>query len=266
MPHYTDQMGNEVLLQRTPQRIVSLVPSQTELLFDLGLDESVVGITRFCIHPEPKVKGKTTIGGTKNPDLDAIRSLQPDFILGNKEENRKEDIEVLQKEFPVWISDVNTLTDAITMITEVGRMVGKETSALWLASLIETRFAEIASDIAALRTPKRALYLIWRNPWMAAGSGTFIDDILHRAGFTNAMEHQTRYPECTATDIRALRPDLILLSSEPYPFKENHLAELKTIYPATEIKLVRGDLFSWYGSRLLRTPSYLMSLYSAEPV
>jgi ABC-type Fe3+-hydroxamate transport system substrate-binding protein len=266
MPHFTDQMGNEVFLEDTPQRIVSLVPSQTELLFDLGLNESVVGLTRFCAHPAPKVKGKTVIGGTKDPDLDAIRKLQPDLIIGNKEENRREDIEALQKEFPVWMSDIDTLQDATAMITEVGRMVGKETSALWIANLIETRFDDLAREFSSAGPPQRVVYLIWRKPWMVVGSGTFIHTMLQLAGFTNIFGNSSRYPECTEKELKTARPDLVFLSSEPFPFREKHLDELREICPAAQVRLVDGALFSWYGSRLLRTPRYLRSLRSTAPM
>ncbi len=199
MPTYTDQMGHSVELPALPQRIVSIVPSQTELLFDLGLDEAVVGITRYGLYPEAKVQGRSIVGGTKNPDLDKIRALRPDLILGNKEENRQEDIEALRKEFPVWVSEVDNLADATAMIRGVGQVVGKETSAEWIANRIEKRFEELSAEtMPGLpgRQPKVA-YLIWRKPWMVAGSGTFINDMLRRAGFDNAFAQQARYPAPT---------------------------------------------------------------------
>lgn len=260
MLHYTDQMGNQIVLAELPQRIVSLVPSQTELLFDLGLNDTVVGITRFCVHPEPKVRNKTIIGGTKNPDLDLIRELKPDLIIGNKEENLKEDIEALQRDFPVWMSDVNSMTDATYMISEVGKMVGKETSALWIANLIEERFAKLSREVTALGPPLRVIYLIWRKPWMVAGGETFIHTMLHLAGFTNIFGISSRYPECTDKELKNTKPDLIFLSSEPFPFQEKHIAELRELCPSAKVRVVNGDLFSWYGSRLLRTPQYLRSL------
>lgn len=260
MRYFTDQLGRELVMADLPRRIVSLVPSQTELLFDLGLDECVVGITRYCVHPEAKTRHKAVIGGTKNPDLEAIRALNPDLIIGNKEENRQEDIEALQGEFTVWMSDVNSLADALAMIKELGRLVGKEDSANWMADLIEARFSELTHSPPETSQSPRVAYLIWRKPWMVAGKGTFIHDVLHRAGYQNAFETHTRYPECTADSLRSAQLDLILLSTEPYPFQEKHLQEVQALCPKASLRLVDGELFSWYGSRLLRTPRYLQSL------
>jgi ABC-type Fe3+-hydroxamate transport system substrate-binding protein len=260
MPYFTDQMGYQLQLTDRPRRIVSLVPSQTELLFDLGLNETVVGITRYCLHPKPKIKSKVLIGGTKNPDLAAIRKLQPDLIIGNKEENRREDIEALRKEFPVWMSNIGKLADATAMIREVGRLIQNQTSADWLAGKIEERFEALAAESVFQITRKKAAYLIWRKPWMVAGGGTFIDDMLRRAGLDNVFANVSRYPECSEESLSASRPDVIFLSSEPYPFQDTHLAEIRALCPSAQILLVDGEPFSWYGSRLLRTPAYLRSL------
>jgi len=253
-------MGVPLQLADRPRRIVSLVPSQTELLFDLGLNETIVGVTRYCLHPQAKIRNKTIVGGTKNPDLSAIRALHPDLIIGNKEENRREDIEALQAEFPVWISDISSLADAITMIRTIGRLVWKETSADWLAARIEERFETLATELISRSSGKKAAYLIWRKPWMVAGGGTFIDAMLRRVGLDNTFADQLRYPECLDETLIARKPEVILLSSEPYPFKETHLAEIRALCPAAQLHLVDGQLFSWYGSRLLRTPAYLSSL------
>lgn len=258
--HFTDQIGHAIHLPDPPRRIISLVPSQTELLFDLGLNETVVGITQYCIHPHSKIQHKTIVGGTKNPDLNLIRTLQPDLIIGNKEENRREDIEALQAEFPVWISDINSLTEATAMIREIGSLVQNEPSADWLAQRIEERFGYLASEIMTVPLRKKVAYLIWRKPWMVAGGGTFIQAMLHYAGLDNVFVDQLRYPECSAETLISARPEVILLSSEPYPFKESHLAEIQALCPNAQVLLVNGELFSWYGSRLLRTPAYLQSL------
>lgn len=263
MTTFIDQIGRTVELATPPQRIVSLVPSQTELLFDLGLTETVVGVTRYCAHPHFKTQGKTSVGGTKNPDLGLIRQLRPDLILGNKEENRQEDIETLAQQFPVWVSDIGSLPDATAMIREVGRLVQNETSADWLAGRIEDRFEALAAEVLSQTSRRKAAYLIWRKPWMVAGGGTFIDDMLRRAGLDNVFANQPRYPECSPESLLASRPEVILLSSEPYPFKETHLAEMKVLFPNAQLVLVNGELFSWYGSRLLRTPAYLRSLVAS---
>jgi ABC-type Fe3+-hydroxamate transport system substrate-binding protein len=262
----TDQTFQQVpLLRGLPLRIVSLVPSQTELLFDLGLNEEVVGLTRYCVHPASKARTKTVVGGTKDPDLQLIRSLQPSLILGNKEENTREVIEQLREEFPVWLSDVSTLADATAMIRTVSEVVGKPETGTWLVNKINERFLLLSGEVARQQQeqptpPRRVAYLIWRKPWMVAGSGTFIHSLLETTGWVNAFADVPRYPTVSPDEFRQRNPDLVLLSSEPYPFRAKHQAELNQLLPRATVRLVEGDLFSWYGSRLLRTPDYLRSL------
>lgn len=252
---FIDQLGSQVKISFPPQRIVSLVPSQTELLADLGLDDRVVGITKFCIHPESWRKSKTIIGGTKNFDFDKIRSLQPDLIIGNKEENYQEGIETLSAQFPVWMSDIITLSDALSMIRRVGQVTNATFNAERIAEQIDSSFANLVK-LPTLKT----LYLIWKGPWMAAAPGTFIDEMMRVSGLENVFDRQTRYPELNTEQIQRLNPELILLSSEPYPFREKHIEELQSICPAAKIILVDGEMFSWYGSRLIRVPAYIDSL------
>ncbi len=255
-------MGREVRLGGIPTRIISIVPSQTELLADLGADEQVAGITKYCVHPESWRKQKTIVGGTKKLSFSAIRQLQPDLIIGNKEENSREDIELLQKEFPVWMSEVNDLEDALTMTGKIGEVVGKREKAAELSADIHARFQafKLAAAPAVQRDlPSAVLYLIWRKPWMAAGKGTFIDSMLSTIGLENAMARM-RYPRLKDDDIRAVAPATIFLSSEPYPFREKHINELNKLCPDSKIYLVDGEMFSWYGSRLLHAPAYFSSL------
>ena len=255
---FTDMLGDEVVLNDIPQRIVSLVPSQTELLFDLGLEDEVVGITKFCIHPEQWFRSKTRIGGTKQVHIDKVASLQPDLIIANKEENVKEQIDELRKIAPVWVSDIHNLAEAMTMISGVGEIVGKVSEADEIVLKIETSLAALRPLSVSARN--KVTYCIWRNPWMWAGTDTFISDMLDKAGFTNALSSQNRYPEIELEQLKAYKPDLIFLSSEPYPFKEKHIEEIKSILPETEALLIDGEMFSWYGSRLLHAASYLNSL------
>ncbi|GIV37190.1 MAG: iron ABC transporter [Cyclobacteriaceae bacterium] len=254
---FTDQMGYEVTFRFPPQRIVSLVPSQTELLSELCLDSRVVGITRFCVRPPEWKKHKTLVGGTKNFRPEIIRSLNPDLVIGNREENHREGIEALKKEFPVWMSDVINLESALDMIRALGNLTGCGNHAQALA-------AEIESGLAAMETlPRlRALYLIWKNPWMGAGSRTFIHQMMCLAGFTNVLENTPRYPPLTDDDIRRLAPEVVLLSSEPYPFREKHIAEIRQLLPEARIILTDGEMFSWYGSRMLYFPDYIRQLKS----
>ena len=253
---WTDQLGNKVRIPFPPQRIISLVPSQTELLFDLGLDENIIGLTKFCIHPLEKIKSKTRIGGTKKFNLDLIRGLKPDLIIGNKEENYPEGISALQQEFPVWMSDIITLPDAYTMMNELARITDREEVGMKMVNEIKSRF----NSIVPLTKSNRVAYLIWKDPYMAAAPGTFINEMLQVCGLTNVFSDQTRYPEISLEDIIAAKPDLLFLSSEPYPFAEKHVEEFQSHLPNSKVVLVDGEFFSWYGSRLLHAPGYFNSL------
>ncbi|MDB5239718.1 MAG: cobalamin-binding protein [Spirosoma sp.] len=240
----------------TPQRIISVVPSQTELLFDLGLDKEIIGITKFCIRPAEKVRDRFLVGGTKTLHLDQIHALRPDLILANKEENTREQIEELQRHYPVHITDVTSLPEALAMIREVGELVGKAQQANDLAQQI----AASLTYQSLSSSPLSVAYLIWRNPYMVAAGDTFINAMLEAAGFQNAFAGHTRYPEVTPDDLRAAIPDLIFLSSEPYPFTEKHIAEFEKVCPSARVRVVDGEVFSWYGSRLLQTGPYLRNL------
>ncbi|MGY6744427.1 MAG: ABC transporter substrate-binding protein [Cecembia sp.] len=254
MPLFTDQMNRTVDIPEHPQRIVSLVPSQTELLVDLGLKDRLVGLTKFCVHPKGLKKQKTIIGGTKNFHFDKIAALQPDLIIGNKEENYQEGIELLADKYPVWMSDIYTLVDALEMMKGIGEITGTLAQADKLTN-------EISQDIVSLSRRSRgtSVYLIWKDPMMAVGPQTFIHDMLGRAGFTNLVE-ESRYPELSMEDIKNLSPDFLLLSSEPFPFKQEHIDEFAAQLSQTHVQLVDGEMFSWYGSRLRYFKEYVESL------
>ncbi len=248
---YTDQLGHILDIQSPPQRIVSLVPSQTEFLFDLGLDDRICGITRFCIHPADKVKNKPLIGGTKRFDFEKIKELNPDLIIGNKEENYQEGIEQLKRDFPVWMSDIYGLQGALAMMRELGRITGREEEA---AGIIESiQFPEISSN-------QTAAYFIWRKPYMVAASSTFINEMLGVFGLRNVFEGLQRYPEIGMQQLSELNPDFIFLSSEPYAFSEKHIEEFSSFCPKARVLVVDGEMFSWYGSRLRYAPAYFEAL------
>jgi ABC-type Fe3+-hydroxamate transport system substrate-binding protein len=260
MPEFKDQTGATVVLPKTPVRIVSLVPSQTELLHYLGLDQETVGITRFCIHPENWYRSKPRIGGTKSIDLDQVRRLQPDLILGNKEENTQQDIEALREEFPVWLSDVNSVGDAVDMIRSVGALTGKSPEAEQLATEITDAYSTWTSASVA-GVPLRIAYLIWEKPYMAAASGTFIHAMIQSCGWINCFGHLDRYPETTLEALSACEPDVILLSSEPYPFGEKQREMIERYFQGrSTVKLVDGEFFSWYGPRMVAAFSYFRSI------
>jgi ABC-type Fe3+-hydroxamate transport system substrate-binding protein len=252
---FVDHLGNSITINFPPRKIVSLVPSQTELLFDLGLNAEVVGLTKFCIHPIAKFAATTKVGGTKKLKIDVIRALQPDLIIGNKEENSKADIELLQQEFPVWMSDIFSLEDATKTIAEIGALVNRAPEASYLNHLINAGFNDLLVLALSQNIAKSAAYVIWKDPYMLAGRATFIHDILTKIGLRNVVA-ESRYPEKSLTEIVALNPELVLLSSEPYPFKEKHLAEIQSALPSAKIMLVDGEMFSWYGSRLVKAVQY----------
>jgi ABC-type Fe3+-hydroxamate transport system substrate-binding protein len=253
---HTDMIGNEIALRFPPRRIVSLVPSQTELLYDLGLDEEVVGITKFCVHPEHWFRNKTRIGGTKTVHLDRVASLQPDLVIANKEENTKEQVEALAKLYPTWVSDIHTIDEGLHMIRLVGQLVDREEQANELAQQIVNGFNKLPKS----GNVKRVAYFIWRKPWMCAGGDTFISNMIERLGWVNVLADTARYPEIELDALIDKDVDLILLSSEPYPFKDAHIAEIKSVLPNADVMLVDGEMFSWYGSRMLKASAYMADL------
>jgi len=246
-------------LPHPPKRIISLVPSQTELLYDLGLEAETIGITKFCVHPS---------SWSKTINIDKIDQLQPDLIIANKEENVKEQIEQLALNYPVWVTDVNDLEDALEMIKDIGELTGKQTGAKTLTFSISKSFAGLEKLKTKNSKPKTA-YLIWRKPYMTIGGDTFINDMLLQCGFENIFADKTRYPEVSIPQMQTVNCqstggcDLLLLSSEPYPFKQKHIDELRSSLPGTKIILVDGEFFSWYGSRLLQAPEYFNELINS---
>lgn len=240
--------------------IVSLVPSQTELICDLGCTEALKGITSFCVHPDHVFRSRKRVGGTKNFKTDQIAALRPDLIVCNKEENPKGPTEALAAEWPVWVSDVSDFPSAAEMIRLLGDALGKQGRAKELTAAIEAG--------RALRAPFRdksekpsVLYLIWKDPYMAAGTDTFISAALAEIGAENVLHRLgaegLRYPRITEEDMAELNPDFIFLSSEPYPFKQKHVTEVAG-HCKKEALAVDGEVFSWYGSRIIKSQDYLM--------
>ena len=256
MPDFMDPFGRKISLTTRPLKIISLVPSQTELLYDLGLDEEVCGITKFCIHPSHWKYSKEIIGGTKKINIERIRTIEPDLILGNKEENEKDQIELLAHDYPTWISDVKNLEDALLMIRSVGELTGKSNRAVEMATLIAQKF----SVFMMAGNPVASAYLIWRRPYRVAASETFINEMMKCCGLINAFGEKSRYPEITIDELKRTSCSIVLLSSEPYPFSEKHRVELESQLKQTRVMLVDGEMFSWYGSRLLPAADYLQSL------
>jgi ABC-type Fe3+-hydroxamate transport system substrate-binding protein len=244
----------------TPTRIISLVPSQTELLYYLGLEKETVGITKFCVHPYEWFHTKTRVGGTKTINKSLIDDLKPDLIIANKEENVKEQVEELAVEYPVWVTDVNDLDDAIKMIQDIGDLTGKADPAKKLAEDTTKKFDEVS---VLIKNRYKVTYLIWREPYMSVGGDTFINDMLNRCGFDNVFAHLKRYPTINIDELRSSEFELLLLSTEPFPFDEKHKVELQQLLPGKKIMIVNGETFSWYGSRLLYSAKDLKALITS---
>jgi len=249
-------LRNKQQLNITPQRIISLVPSLTELLHYLGLEEETVGITKFCIHPKEWFRSKARVGGTKTANIAAIKKLQPDLIIANKEENVKDQVEELATDFNVLVTDVNNIEDALLMILHIGQLTSKAAQAKELVTAIEKEFLKLTPGTKPVKTA----YLIWNNPYMSVGGDTFINDILRKCGLQNIFADVKRYPEITIEQLKNKHCQLLLLSTEPYPFKQKHIDELQSHLPEVKIILVDGEMFSWYGSRMLLAPEYLKSV------
>lgn len=253
-----DQIGRTITLPAPPQRIVSLVPSLTELLFDLGLGDRIVGCTWFCVHPQSATAKLAKVGGTKNVSIDKMKGLAPDLVIASKEENLQTQVEEIEKFAATYVSDINTVAEAERAITHIGMLTGSEGGANYLLQ----RIAQNCNQWPY--TGKSVAYLIWKDPFMAAAQDTFISQMLLRAGFRNALDATfSRYPEISQEELAALNADFIFLSSEPYPFQQKHAVEIAALAPHSKVVLVDGEIFSWYGSRLVKFDAYISSLLTS---
>ncbi len=254
---FIDQLDRKISLPTLPKRIISLVPSQTELLVDLGLRDKLVGITKFCVHPSGLKNEKLVVGGTKAVDFEKVRSLRPDIIICNKEENTIEMVRELENIAPIWISDIVTIKDSLIAIEQLGEIFKAQGKASEIIKKISSEVSNHKEFMLGVE-PKKVLYLIWKKPYMAAGRATFIDSILRLNNFENVCESQLgRYPEVGVSHFE--KADLILLSTEPFPFKLSDVEAIQSKFLA-KVKLVDGEFFSWYGSRLINAFSYFKTL------
>lgn len=256
-----DQIGFQHIFETSPQRIISLVPSQTELLFELGLEDRIVGITKFCVHPFHFKSTKKIVGGTKKVHFEKIRLLEPDIIICNKEENTLEIVEKLKEICPVWVTDIRTIEDNFQMISDFGQLFNCRIEAQKWNDKMAFALADFKSFISE-KPIQKAAYFIWKEPYMAAGSDNYINEILQLNHFQNIYAGKGRYPE---VEIRKLRlegdPDLVLLSSEPFPFKDEDAFEIGRYTHHAKTIFVDGEMFSWYGSRLLKALAYFKMLH-----
>ena len=256
-----DQIGTSHSFETSPKRIISLVPTQTELLYEVGLEDRIVGITKFCVHPYHFKSTKKIVGGTKKVHYEKIRLLQPDIIICNKEENTQEIVAELRKICPVWVTNIITIEDNFQMITDFGQLFNCRTeSQKWNDKLAFalSDFKNFVKDIPV----KKAAYFIWKNPFMVAGSDNFINELLKLNHFENIYKDKGRYPEIELKKMRLEGdPDLVFLSSEPYPFKEEDAFEIGRFTHHAKTVFVDGEMFSWYGSRLLKAFDYFKKMH-----
>lgn len=254
---YTDSLHRILTIEQVPQRIISLCPSLTETLYDLGLGGKIVGRTQFCIHPTSEVKKIMSVGGTKQVKYERFHALQPDIIFAVKEENTPEMIATLEKDFEVYVFDIETIVDALEMITTLGEITGTREKAMELSHKIAQGWQEIEGIFSPLKTA----YFIWKEPYMLAGKDTFIDEVMAHIGLKNlARDLMGRYPSVLDTDMVALNPEMILLSSEPYPFKNEHVNHFQKQFPTAKVQIVDGEFFSWYGSRMYLAINYFKKI------
>lgn len=261
MIQLNDSLGTSFSIETAPKRIISLVPSLTETLYDLGLEDKIIGITKFCVHPVHFKFTKKRIGGTKKVHFEKIKLLQPDFIIANKEENTEEMIIELRKICPVWVTDIKTISDVMQTITDFGKLFNCRTEARkWTDKIVfaQENFTQFIKKIPIRRT----VYFIWKNPYMVAGNSTFIDEMLQLNHFDNCYKNQSRYPQI---DLEILKkehdPELILLSSEPYPFKDEDAFEIGRFTHHAKTVFIDGEFFSWYGTRLCQAFIYFQKLH-----
>jgi len=268
-PAKVDASGVALELAAPPRRIVSLIPSTTELLCALGLADALVGVTVYCIEPRDVVRTKTRVGGEKNPDLSVILALAPDLVVANIEENRVEDVAALRAAgLRVWVTYPRTVVEALTMIGDLGEVTGAHEHARALLATLKPLYAR-ARARAAARRPVSVFYPIWRQPWMTIGADTYVHDLLATCGGANVFGDRARYPTVTLEEMAARRPEVILLPDEPFRFRRAHLADFDP-YPAVpavrerRIHLVGGKPFSWHGPRLAEALTKLPDLLATD--
>ena len=254
-----DQLGRKIKVNTIPQRLVSLVPSITELLVvGFRLEEQVIGITNYCIHPASLLKNKVRLGGPKTIDVKKLQALAPQLVIASKEENTREQVEEVATFVPVYVTDVKTKASAFEAMLSIGTLLDQDLQASQIVAQIKSAFATLPK----IQKGPSAAYLIWKEPFMAVGAYNFINDMLFSAGFSNVFaSHNSRYPVTSFSEIESLRPEYVLLSSEPYPFSDEHKRLFNQQLPDIKTVLVNGEMFSWYGSRMLKAPAYFNKMF-----
>ena len=250
----TDDIKRTVNFLSPPATIVSLCPSVTETLCDLGLSEKIIGITDYCIHPKDIVKNINKVGGTKTVSITKVKTLKPEIIFAVKEENSKKTIKILSEIFPCYVFDINSFSDALKMINTLGEIFSKTKNATSLSENIVKAF----SKIQVTKQHVDYLYFVWKNPWMVAGNNTYIESLLSKFYLKNII-NKSKYPKIELKNISS-DPQIIFLPSEPYKFSKTDKMELQKVFPKSKILLVNGEMFSWYGSRMVKAAVYIEKL------
>jgi ABC-type Fe3+-hydroxamate transport system substrate-binding protein len=252
------------------QRIVSLVPSLTEALFELGLGPRVVGVSDWCVHPAAEVARVPKVGGTKNPSIPRVLELAPDLVIANREENRERDVERLRAAgVPVWVTYPRTVAEGVALVRELAALGAPPERAQPLVRELES--AVERARAAAPTHPTRVFCAIWKRPWMAVGADTYADDLLALCGGANVFRDrpERRYPIVSDAEIAAARPEVILLPDEPYAFGPRDAAELAALGTpagaAGRIHCIDGTLISWYGPRIARAVAEVGALLRPGP-
>lgn len=258
MINITDDIGQSFYFEKIPQRIISLVPSVTYTFFDLQSEHLLVGRTKFCILPKTKVASIPVVGGTKQIHIDRIIELQPDLVICNQEENTLEIFEQLKS---AGIPTVVTITKNLEDNSRLIQLLGTLTQQSSLAEKINEQITASMQEVKNIFQQKTTIYLIWKDPYMTIGQDTFIHDMLEQIGIVNCFQDQNRYPSTDIREIAELRPDYLLLSSEPYPFQQKHLEEFQKLLPGTKVMLVDGEYFSWHGSMIRHSAEYFKEMH-----
>ncbi|WP_010137097.1 ABC transporter substrate-binding protein [Ochrovirga pacifica] len=257
---FIDDLGNVLSFERRNTKIVSLVPSITETLYDLNLEEFIVGVTKFCISPPHFKHVKNIVGGTKDADIEKIKALKPDLVFCNKEENTPEIVEQLKTFTQVFVTQIESVEDTIRMIQNIGVILNRRTEGDLLIRKIELKQKEFINFMQQYQ-PKKVAYFIWYKPWMVAAEGTYINHLLDLCKYENIYQNLTQYPEIDPKRIRYDGdPEVLFFSSEPFPFQDKHAFEISEYTNRSSAVFVDGEMFSWFGSRLLKSFDYFKAL------
>ncbi len=253
----SDDLGFRVDLATAPARIVSLVPSWTETLFSFGFEPEIVGITKFCVSPAGKVESIQKVGGTKNPDIRAIAALEPDLVIANAEENRREDVERIRSHgIAVFTTYPRTIPGAVDSILKLGRVLQREAPAGALARQVTLAVGGIEAGLGIWNKMRLRVFCpIWKKPWMTFNADTYAHDVLRMLGFNNVFASAgERYPVTTLDEALSRRPDIVILPDEPYEFGDGDVAELKSMLPpalSRRVLIVSGRDLHWYGVHMV---------------